>query len=113
MDDTAGRPDAAFVHGNSDTGGAVRAIESITTGTGWKRVRDPVEVVGDPSRANLDACWELGAMVAASLTLDEPRMFAEGRAHLDLVDRQDSDASLVVPRPHRVEPPVPNRVCRS
>ena len=30
IDDTAGRPYAAFVHGNSDTTGAVRAIESIT-----------------------------------------------------------------------------------
>jgi multimeric flavodoxin WrbA len=69
MDDTAGRPYAAFVHGNSDTGGAVRAIESITTGMGWKRVRDPVEVVGDPSRDDLDACWELGATLAAHLQL--------------------------------------------
>jgi flavorubredoxin len=69
MDDTAGRPYAAFVHGNSDTTGAVRAIESITKGMGWKRVRDPVEVVGEPTRQDLDACWELGAMVAASLTL--------------------------------------------
>jgi hypothetical protein len=34
---------------------------------GWKRVRDTVEVVGDPNREDLDACWELGAMVAASL----------------------------------------------
>jgi flavorubredoxin len=69
MDDTAGRPYAAFVHGNSDTGGAVRAIESITTGMGWKRVGDPVEVVGDPNREDLDACWELGATLAAHLTL--------------------------------------------
>jgi multimeric flavodoxin WrbA len=69
MDDTAGRPYAAFVHGNSDTGGAVRAIESITKGMGWKRVRDPVEVVGDPSRDDLDACWELGATLAAHLQL--------------------------------------------
>jgi hypothetical protein len=67
MDDTNGRPHAAFVHGNSDTGGAVRAIESITKGMGWKRVRDPVEVVGEPGRGDLDDCWELGAVVAASL----------------------------------------------
>jgi hypothetical protein len=38
-------------------------------GMGWKRVRDPVEVVGDPSGEDLDACRELGAMVAARLTL--------------------------------------------
>jgi multimeric flavodoxin WrbA len=69
MDDTAGRPYAAFVHGNSDTTGATRAIESITKGMGWKRVRDPVSVIGEPSREDLDACWELGAMVAASLMM--------------------------------------------
>lgn len=69
MDDTAGRPYAAFVHGNSDTTGAIRAIESITTGMGWKRVRDPVSVIGEPSREDLEACWELGAMVAASLMM--------------------------------------------
>lgn len=69
MDDTARRPYAAFVHGNSDTTGAVRAIETITTGLDWKRVHDPVEVVGDPARDDLDACYELGGMVAAGLVL--------------------------------------------
>lgn len=69
MDETARRPYAAFVHGNQDTTGAVRAIESIAGGIDWKRVREPVEVMGEPSREDLDACWELGAMVAASLTM--------------------------------------------
>jgi NAD(P)H-dependent FMN reductase len=69
MDETARRPYAAFVHGNSDTTGAVRAIEAITTGLDWKRVRDPVTVVGDPAQADLDACYELGGMVAAGLVL--------------------------------------------
>lgn len=69
MDETDGRPYAAFVHGNQDTHGAVLAIESIAKGMGWKRARDPVEVMAEPSREDLDACWELGAMVAASLTM--------------------------------------------
>lgn len=69
MDETARRPYAAFVHGNSDTAGAVRAIEAITTGLDWKRLRDPVTVLGDPDRADLDACYELGGTVAASLVL--------------------------------------------
>ena len=69
QDETAGRAYAAFVHGNQDTTGAVRAIESIATGLEWKRARDPVEVMGEPSREDLDACWELGAMVAAALTM--------------------------------------------
>jgi len=55
------------VHGNSDTAGAVRAIEAITTGMGWERVAKPVTVVGEPSKADLQACWELGATVAAGL----------------------------------------------
>jgi len=28
-----------------------------------------VEVVGEPSRDDLDACWELGAALAATLTM--------------------------------------------
>jgi multimeric flavodoxin WrbA len=67
LDATKGRPYAAYVHGNSDTAGAVRAIEAITTGLGWERVAKPVTVVGEPSKADLQACWELGATVAAGL----------------------------------------------
>lgn len=69
MDEADRRPYAAFVHGNSDTTGAVRAIESITKGMGWHRVREPVTVIGEPGGEDLGACWELGAMVAASLTV--------------------------------------------
>ena len=67
MDATARRPYAAWVHGGNDTTGAVRAIEAITTGMAWRRVREPVEVVGAPTPADLEACWELGAAVAAAL----------------------------------------------
>lgn len=66
---TVHRPYACWVHGNNDTTGAVRAIETIATGMSWRRVQAPVEVVGEPTRADLDACWELGAAVAAGLTL--------------------------------------------
>lgn len=67
LDTTVGRPYATYVHGNSDTVGAVRAIESITTGLGWQRVSHPVTVTGTPTKADLEACWELGATVAAGL----------------------------------------------
>jgi len=30
----------------------------------------PVTVVGEPTRADLDACWELGAALAAGLLPD-------------------------------------------
>jgi multimeric flavodoxin WrbA len=68
LDSTVRRPYAAYVHGNSDTTGAVRAIESIATGLSWERVFRPVTVVGEPSKADLEACWELGATVAAGLS---------------------------------------------
>jgi len=67
---TARRTYGLYVHGNSDTTGAVRAVETITTGLEWRRAQDPVLVVGEPTRADLDACWELGAAVAAGLALD-------------------------------------------
>jgi multimeric flavodoxin WrbA len=59
-----------YVHGNSDTSGAVRAVDSIATGMGWRRVAEPVAVVGQPAKADLQACWELGATVAATLMPD-------------------------------------------
>ena len=67
LEATTGRPYGLYVHGNNDTEGAVRAVGAITTGLGWKLARDPVTVVGDPSRADFEACWELGAAVAAGL----------------------------------------------
>lgn len=72
LDATQGRPFALYVHGNSDTGGAQRAVESITTGLGWRRAHETVTVVGEPSREDLEACWDLGATLAAGLTLDAP-----------------------------------------
>jgi multimeric flavodoxin WrbA len=62
-----GAPYGLYVHGNSDTEGAVRAAESITKGLGWERVHSPVTVIGAPSREDTEACWDLGATVAATL----------------------------------------------
>lgn len=67
LDATKGRPYAAYVHGQSDTTGALRAIESITTGLAWHRAANPVLVTGTPSKPDLEACWELGATLAATL----------------------------------------------
>jgi multimeric flavodoxin WrbA len=67
LDATRGRPFGLYVHGNNDTAGAVRGIESVTTGLGWEKVTPVVSVTGEPDRADLRACWELGATVAASL----------------------------------------------
>jgi NAD(P)H-dependent FMN reductase len=66
---TRGRPYGLYVHGNDEVAGAVRDVRRIATGLGWELVREPVTVVGTPDRNDLDACWELGASVAAGLTL--------------------------------------------
>ena len=67
LDATVGRPYACYVHGNQGIEGAVRAVETITTGLGWTKAAAPVEVMGQPGKADLEACWELGATLAASL----------------------------------------------
>ncbi len=64
---TRGRPFGYYVHGRSDTSGAERAMDSITTGLGWRRVVDPLCFLGDPHDVHLAAATELGATVAATL----------------------------------------------
>jgi NAD(P)H-dependent FMN reductase len=67
LEATKRRPYGLYVHGASDTGGAVRAVESITTGLGWRQIRPPVAVIGVPAKSDLEACWELGALLAAEV----------------------------------------------
>ncbi|MGY6023390.1 flavodoxin family protein [Streptomyces spinosirectus] len=67
LDATQGRPFGYYVHGGSDVTGAVRGIGTITTGLGWKAAARPVTVTGEPAKADLEACWELGATLAAGL----------------------------------------------
>ncbi len=71
LDETVGRPFGVFLHGNDDTTGAERAIDTITTGLRWHLAAKPVRVLGAPTRDDLDACWDLGATLAAGLTLDD------------------------------------------
>lgn len=67
LDATRGRPYGLYVHGNNDTTGAVRGIEAITTGLGWHKATNVVSATGEPGKQTLEACWNLGATVAASL----------------------------------------------
>ena len=67
LEETIRRPFGAFLHGNNDATGALRALEAITTGLKWKAVQPPVVVTGEPGKADLEACWELGAVTAAEL----------------------------------------------
>ena len=67
LDATRGRPFGFYVHGNQGTEGAVRSIESVTKGLGWTAVAEPVVVLGEVGKGDLERCWELGATVAAGL----------------------------------------------
>ena len=67
LDATRGRPYGLYLHGNQGTEGAERAVDSITTGLGWVRAAAAVAVSEKPAKADLEACWNLGATVAATL----------------------------------------------
>jgi hypothetical protein len=55
------------LHGNEGTEGAERGLAAITTGLGWLQVAETVLVSGKPAKADVEACWNLGATVAAQL----------------------------------------------
>jgi multimeric flavodoxin WrbA len=67
LDSTRGRPFGLYLHGNEGTEGAERAVDTITTGLGWSKAAETVVVSGKPDKERLQACWELGATVAAQL----------------------------------------------
>jgi NAD(P)H-dependent FMN reductase len=71
LEATARRRYACYIHGNNDTTGALRAIQTVVTGLGWEQAQAPLEVIGAPTKADLNAAWELGAAMAAGLTLDD------------------------------------------
>jgi len=62
-----GAPYGLYVHGASDTTGAVRAVKSIATGMGWAEVVNPVTAIGPVGKDIERQCYELGATVAANL----------------------------------------------
>ncbi|MGH8997961.1 MAG: flavodoxin family protein [Acidimicrobiia bacterium] len=67
LEATVGRPYGVYLHGQNDTTGALRAVEGITTGLRWRRAQAPVAVHGTPTPEHLQACFELGAAMAAGL----------------------------------------------
>jgi len=67
-EDTRGLPFGLYVHGNQGVEGAVAAVRTITEGMGWTQAAQIVEVMGAPDRAAREACWELGATVAAGIS---------------------------------------------
>ena len=67
LESTRGRPFAAYVHGNLDQAGAVRAIESITTGLQWRAVAPVLTLTGQPDATAREAVHDLAATLAATL----------------------------------------------
>jgi multimeric flavodoxin WrbA len=65
LDSSRGRPFGLWLHGNEGTEGAERAVDGITAGLGWVKAAEYVVVSGKPTKADLEACWNLGATVAA------------------------------------------------
>ena len=63
-----GAPYGLWVHGNNDTSGAVRAVESIAKGLGWQQVHQAVTVTGGVTKDDREAVWELAATVAATVS---------------------------------------------
>lgn len=67
LDATVGLPYAVYVHGQNDTTGALRSIETATTGLRWRQVTAPLLVVGEPSAADREAAADLGGILAAGI----------------------------------------------
>lgn len=71
LDATRGRPYGLYVHGNNDVDGAIASVDKVVTGLAWRSAAETVKVIGDPVAADAEACWELGATVAANLVLGD------------------------------------------
>lgn len=60
-----GLPYAAVLHSGSDASGALRALEGITTGLGWRAVGPPLVVSGPADPAVRETVAELAGTVGA------------------------------------------------
>lgn len=67
LEATRGRAFGAWVHGNLDTTGAVRALEAITTGLQWQPVRPAIEIAGQPSTDDRAAVRDLASLVTVTV----------------------------------------------
>jgi multimeric flavodoxin WrbA len=67
LEETVGRPFGAWVHGNLDSTGAVRAIETITTGLRWRAVAPVLTTSGTPDAEARQQVHDLAATLAATL----------------------------------------------
>ncbi|MFC6153685.1 flavodoxin family protein [Nocardioides yefusunii] len=63
-------PWALWVHGNYDTVGAVRSVESLVAALPWRRAAPPLALTGEVTEDHEARAFELGATLAA-LTLED------------------------------------------
>ncbi|MCY3982224.1 MAG: flavodoxin family protein [Alphaproteobacteria bacterium] len=67
LEETRGRPFGFYIRAGHDGTGTRRAIETITTGLGWRAVTEPVLCRGVWQDMFADRCEELGMTLAAGL----------------------------------------------
>jgi NAD(P)H-dependent FMN reductase len=70
LEATRRRPFGVYLHANNDATGALRALDTITTGLQWRAAQPPLVVTGEPHQPDLAAAREMGGALAAGLTLD-------------------------------------------
>jgi multimeric flavodoxin WrbA len=64
-----GLPYAIFVSAGNDGTGAVNSIERIAAGYRWKKITEPVIVIGAVDESARERCQELGQTMASGLAL--------------------------------------------
>ena len=66
LNDTIGMPYGLYVHGNNDTAGAIRGVQSITRGLKWQQVTDPVTITGPIDSTVKDQLLNLVGLCASA-----------------------------------------------
>ena len=69
QDRVTGRPYALFVCAGNDGTGAIRSMQRVARGLGWKEVQAPVLAHGDDLELRLGDCEQLGAGMALGLSM--------------------------------------------
>lgn len=70
LDATRARPYGVFLHANNDATGALRALDAITAGLGWRAAQKPLVLTGEAGPEARMQVRELGAAMAAGLAYD-------------------------------------------
>jgi len=63
------KPYGLLVHGRYDTTGAVRSVQSILQALPWVQAAATVEILGDVGEEDLARARELGATIAAQMSI--------------------------------------------